>query len=86
MNNIYSCREIEKRLLRDTHFIWLAGGEKPDFVTINRFRNRVYDNTQGRSARGSYDQSSGARRGSAEQYELGSARSRRCLLYTSRCV
>lgn len=41
MNNIYSCREMEKRLLRDTHFIWLAGGEKPDFVTINRFRNRV---------------------------------------------
>ena len=32
---------MEKRLLRDTHFIWLAGGEKPDFVTINRFRNRV---------------------------------------------
>lgn len=41
MNNVYSCREMEKRLLRDTHFIWLAGGEKPDFVTINRFRNRV---------------------------------------------
>ena len=43
MNNIYSCRRIEKLLLRDIHFIWLAGYEKPDFITINRFRNRVKD-------------------------------------------
>lgn len=41
MNNIYSCRKIEKRLLRDIHFIWLAGYNKQDFITINRFRNRV---------------------------------------------
>jgi len=41
MNNIYSCRKIEKQLLRDIHFIWLAGYNKPDFVTVNRFRNRV---------------------------------------------
>ncbi len=41
MNNIYSCRKIEKRLLRDIHFIWLAGYNKPDYITINRFRNRV---------------------------------------------
>jgi transposase len=41
MNNIYSCRRIEKLLRRDIHFIWLAGYEKPDFITINRFRNRV---------------------------------------------
>lgn len=41
MNNIYSCRKIEKLLLRDVHFIWLAAYEKPDFITINRFRNRV---------------------------------------------
>lgn len=41
MNNIYSCRRIEKLLLRDIHYIWLAGSEKPDFITINRFRNRV---------------------------------------------
>ena len=41
MNNIYSCRKIEKLLHRDIHFIWLAGYEKPDFITINRFRNRV---------------------------------------------
>ena len=43
MNNIYSCRRIESLLRRDIHFIWLAGYEKPDFVTINRFRNRVKD-------------------------------------------
>lgn len=41
MNNIYSCRKIEQLLLRDIHYIWLAGYEKPDFITINRFRNRV---------------------------------------------
>lgn len=43
MNNIYSCRKIEKLLHRDIHYIWLAGYEKPDFITINRFRNRVKD-------------------------------------------
>jgi transposase len=43
MNNVYSCRKIEKLLLRDIHFIWLAGYNKPDFITINRFRNRVKD-------------------------------------------
>ncbi len=43
MNNIYSCRRIEKALRRDIHFIWLAGYEKPDHKTINNFRNRVKD-------------------------------------------
>ena len=41
MNNVYSCRKIEERLVRDVHFIWLACYEHPDFATINRFRNRV---------------------------------------------
>ena len=41
MNNQYSCRRIEKLLKRDIHYIWLSGYEKPDFITINRFRNRV---------------------------------------------
>ena len=41
MNNIYSCRKIERQVQRDTHYIWLADQERPDFVTINRFRNRV---------------------------------------------
>lgn len=43
MSNVYSCRKIEERLKRDIHFIWLAGYEKPDYDTINRFRNRVKD-------------------------------------------
>jgi len=41
MNNVYSCRKIEKLLRRDIHFIWLANYEKPDYITINRFRCRV---------------------------------------------
>ena len=41
MNNVYSCRKIEKLLYRDTDYIWLSGYQKPDFATINRFRNRV---------------------------------------------
>lgn len=41
MNNIFSCRKIENALRRDIHFIWLAGYNKPDYITINRFRNRV---------------------------------------------
>ena len=41
MNNIYSCRKIEKAVQRDINYIWLAAQERPDFVTINRFRNRV---------------------------------------------
>ena len=41
MNNIYSCRKIDKRLLRYIHFIWLDGYNKPDIITINRFCNCV---------------------------------------------
>lgn len=41
MNNIYSCRKIERQVQRDIHYIWLAAQERPDFVTINRFRNHV---------------------------------------------
>lgn len=41
MNNLYSCRKISSALRRDIHFIWLAGYEKPDHNSINRFRNRV---------------------------------------------
>ncbi|SUB93751.1 Transposase domain (DUF772) [Porphyromonas macacae] len=41
MNNVYSCRKIEQTLRRDIHYIWLSGYEKPDFATINRFRNRM---------------------------------------------
>ena len=41
MNNIYSCRKMERAVQRDIHFIWFVSQERPDFVTINRFRNRV---------------------------------------------
>lgn len=41
INNIYSCRKIEKLLLRDIHYIWLSGNEHPDFIIINCFRNCV---------------------------------------------
>lgn len=41
MNNIYSRRKMERAVQRDIHYIWLAAQEWPDFVTTNRFRNRV---------------------------------------------
>ena len=41
-------QQIEKALKRDIHFIWLAGYEQPDFNTINRFRNRVKNENEGR--------------------------------------
>lgn len=41
MNNNYSYRRIEELLKRDIQYIWLTGYEQPDFITINRFRNRV---------------------------------------------
>ena len=41
MNSICSFRKTERLLHRDVHFIWLSGYEKPDFITINRFRDRV---------------------------------------------
>lgn len=43
MNCIYSCRKIEAAVHRDIHFIWLANFERPDFITINRFRNLAKD-------------------------------------------
>ena len=39
MNDIYPCRKIERLARRYIHYIWLAAQERPDFVTINRFRN-----------------------------------------------
>ena len=41
MNNIYSCRKIEKLLYHDIYYICLGGYEQPDFITNNRFRNWV---------------------------------------------
>ena len=39
MNNIYSCRKIEKHLLENIHYMWLSGKQTPDFRTINNFRS-----------------------------------------------
>ena len=46
MNNIYSCRKIEKLLYRDIYYIWLGGYEQQDFITNNRFRNWVKKKNQ----------------------------------------
>jgi len=36
---IYSSRQIAKTIRENIHFMWLAGGNRPDFRTINRFRS-----------------------------------------------
>jgi transposase len=36
---IYSSRLIAKALRENIHFMWLSGGNRPDFRTINRFRS-----------------------------------------------
>jgi transposase len=36
---IYSSRRIAKAIRENTHCMWLAGGNQPDFRTINRFRS-----------------------------------------------
>lgn len=42
LNNIKSCRKIEKALLENIHFMWISGNSTPDFRTINNFRtNRL---------------------------------------------
>ena len=35
---VYSSRRIAKALRENIHYIWLSGGNQPDFRTINRFR------------------------------------------------
>lgn len=39
LNNIYSCRKIEKCLEENIHYMWLSGKQFPDFRTINNFRS-----------------------------------------------
>ena len=39
LNNIYSSRRMEAALKENIHFMWLAGMNKPDHNTINRFRS-----------------------------------------------
>lgn len=39
LNNIYSCRKIEKVMQENIHYMWLSGSQYPSFSTINRFRS-----------------------------------------------
>ena len=39
--NIYSSRQIAKALRENIAFMWLSGGNKPDFRTINNFRSSI---------------------------------------------
>jgi transposase len=39
LNNTYSSRRMESGLKENIHFMWLAGMNKPDHNTINRFRS-----------------------------------------------
>ena len=40
LNNIYSSRRIEEQLSQNIHYMWLSGGCKPDYRTINYFRGK----------------------------------------------
>ena len=40
LRNIYSSRKIEQACGENVHFMWLAGGAKPDHNTINDFRGK----------------------------------------------
>ena len=45
INNIYSSRKIEQALQENIYFMWLAGMNKPDHNTINRFRGQRLQKT-----------------------------------------
>lgn len=40
MNNIYSSRRMEEAVSQNICFMWLAGMQKPDHNTLNRFRGK----------------------------------------------
>lgn len=41
IEKIFSSRKIAKALCENIYFMWLSGGNKPDFRTINRFRSTI---------------------------------------------
>ncbi len=41
-SQIYSCRQIAKAVRQDVTFMWLAGMQRPNFNTINRFRSDYF--------------------------------------------
>ena len=40
VERVHSCREIAKAVSERIPFMWLAGGQRPDFRTINLFRKQ----------------------------------------------
>jgi transposase len=40
LNNIFSCRKIEKQNLENIHYMWLSDMQTPDHNTINNFRSK----------------------------------------------
>ena len=48
LNNIYSSRKLERQLHEHIHYMWLSGGARPDFRTLNYFRGkRLQDSFEG---------------------------------------
>lgn len=45
LNNICSSRRIEPQLKEHIHYMWLWGGARPDFRTINYFRGKRLKDT-----------------------------------------
>jgi transposase len=45
LNNIYSCRKIEKHNLENIHYMWLTNMQTPDHNTINNFRSKNLKDT-----------------------------------------
>lgn len=40
VDKIYSCRKIAKACRENVMYMWLSGNQRPDFMTINRFRSK----------------------------------------------
>ena len=45
INKVYSSRKIAAKLRENINFMWLSGGNRPDFRTINRFRGERLSET-----------------------------------------
>jgi transposase len=45
LNNMYSCRKIEKQNLENIHYMWLTSMQTPDHNTINNFRSKNLKDT-----------------------------------------
>ena len=45
MNNVYSCRKIEKQMNENIHYMWLSGKQFPKYNTINNFRSHHLKDT-----------------------------------------